>query len=44
MLLDSTDLLESNEDMAFFISVLPMGLAKKEILDLCLRKPEKVFI
>ena len=30
--------------MAFFISVLPMGLAKKEILDLCLGKPEKVFI
>ena len=36
-----TDLLESNEDMIFSISVLSVGLTKKEILDLFLRKSEK---
>ena len=36
-----TDSLESNEDMIFSISVLPVGLTKKEILDLFLRKSEK---
>ena len=33
--------LESNEDMTFSISVLSVGLTKKEILDLFLRKSEK---
>ena len=33
-----TDLLESNEDMTFSISVLSVGLTKKEVLDLFLRK------
>ena len=37
ILLGPTDLLESNED----ISVLSMGLTKKEILSLFLRKSEK---
>ena len=41
ILLDPTDLLESNEDMTFSISVLSVGLTKKEILDLFLRKFEK---
>ena len=41
MLLGPTDLLESNEDMTFSISVLSVGLTKKEILDLFLRKSEK---
>ena len=41
MLLDPTDLLESNEDMTFFISVLSMTFIKKVILDLYLRKHEK---
>ena len=39
--LGSTDLLESNEDMTFCISVLSVGLTEKEILDLFLRKTEK---
>ena len=39
--LGPTDLLESNEDMTFSISVLSVGLTKKEILDLFLRKSEK---
>ena len=39
MLLGPADLLESNEDMTFPISVLSVGL--KEILDLFLRKSEK---
>ena len=41
ILLGPTDLLESNEDMTFSISVLSVGLTKKEILDLFLRKSEK---
>ena len=41
ILLDPTDLLESNEDIIFSISVLSVGLAGKEILDLFLRKSEK---
>ena len=41
ILLGPTDLLESNEGMTFFISVLPMGLTKMKILDLFLRKNEK---
>ena len=32
ILLGPTDLLESNEDMRFSISVLSLGLTKKEIL------------
>ena len=40
-LLGPTDLLESNENLKFFISVLPVGLTKMEILDLFLRKSEK---
>ena len=39
--LGSTDILESNEDMIFSISILSVGLIKKEILDLFLRKSEK---
>ena len=41
ILLGPTDLLESKEDMTFSISVLSVGLTKKEILDLFLRKSEK---
>ena len=41
ILLGPTDLLESNEDMIFSISDLSVGLIKKEILDLFLRKFEK---
>ena len=41
ILLGPSDLLESNEDMTFSISVLSVGLTKKEILDLFLRKSEK---
>ena len=41
ILLGLTDLLESNEDITFSISVLSVGLTKKEILDLFLRKSEK---
>ena len=41
ILLGPTDLLESNEDMTFSISVLSIGLIKEEILDLFLRKSEK---
>ena len=33
ILLGPTDLLESNEDMTFSISVLSVRLTKKEILD-----------
>ena len=40
ILLGPTDLLESSDDMIFSISVLPVGLTKKEI-DLFLRKSEK---
>ena len=39
--LGSIDILESNEDMIFSISILSVGLIKKEILDLFLRKSEK---
>ena len=38
ILLGPTDLLESNEHMAFSISVLSVGFTKNEILDLFLRK------
>ena len=41
VLLGPIDLLESNEDMSFSISVLSVGLTKKEILDLFLRKSVK---
>ena len=41
ILLGPTDLLESNEDMTFSISALPVRLAIKEILELFLRKAEK---
>ena len=41
MLLGPTDLLESNEDITFSISFLSVGLTKREILDLFLRKSEK---
>ena len=41
ILLGPTDLLESNEGMTFSISVLSLGLTKKEILSLFLRKSEK---
>ena len=41
ILLGPTDLLESDEDMIFSISVLSVGLIKKEVLDLFLRKSEK---
>ena len=44
ILLGPTDLLESNEDITFSISVLSVGLTKKEILDLFLRKSEKMFM
>ena len=43
MLLGPTDLLESSEDMTFSISFLLVGLTKKEILVLFLRKSEKCF-
>ena len=38
ILLGTIDLLESNEDMTFSISVLSMRLEKKEILHLFLRR------
>ena len=41
ILLGPTDLLESNENITFSISFLSVGLTKKEILDLFLRKSEK---
>ena len=41
ILLGPTDLLESNDDMTFSISVLSVGLTKKETMDLFLRKSEK---
>ena len=41
ILLGPTDFIECNEDMTSSISVLSMGLTKKEILDLFLRKSEK---
>ena len=37
----NTDLLESNEDMIFSVSVLSVGLIKNEVSDLFLRKSEK---
>ena len=43
ILLGPTDLLESNEDMTFSISVLSVGLIEKEMLDLFLRKSEKIL-
>ena len=41
ILLGPSDLLESNEDMIFSVSVLSVGLTEKEILDLFFRKSEK---
>ena len=41
ILLGPTDLLESNEDMTFSISVLSVVFTKKEISDLFLRKSGK---
>ena len=41
ILFGPTDLLKSNEDMTFYISLFSVGLTKKEILDLFLRKSEK---
>ena len=41
ILLGPTDLLESNDDMIFTISVLSVAFTKKKILDLLLRKSEK---
>ena len=41
MLLGPADLSESNQDMTFSITVLSVGLTKKEILDLFLRKSGK---
>ena len=41
ILLGQTDLLEPNEDIIFSISVLSVGLIKKEVLDLFLRKSKK---
>ena len=41
ILLGPTDLLESNDDMIFIISVLSVAFTKKKILDLFLRKSEK---
>ena len=41
ILLGPTDLLESNEDMTFSISVLSVVFTKREILDLFLRKSGK---
>ena len=40
-MLGPTDLLEYCNDMTFSISILSVGLTKKEILDLFLRKSEK---
>ena len=44
ILLDPTDLLESNEDTIFSISVWPVGLIKKEVLDLFLRNQKNVSL
>ena len=41
ILLGPTDLLESNEDITFPISVSSVGYTKKEILDLYLKKSEE---
>ena len=41
ILLGPTDLLGSNENITFSISFLSVGLTKKEVLDLFLRKSEK---
>ena len=41
ILLGPTDLLASNEDMTYSVSVLSVGLTKKEILGLFFRKSEK---
>ena len=41
ILLGPTDLLEPNDDMVFFMSVLSVGRIEKEVLDLFLRKAEK---
>ena len=41
ILLGPTDVLESNEDMTFSISVLSVRLTKKEILDQFFKKSER---
>ena len=43
ILLGPADLLESNEDMKFSISVLPLGLRKKEMLGLFFKKIFEVW-
>ena len=44
ILLGPTDLLESDEDMVFSISVLSVGLIKKEVLDIFLRIQKNVYV
>ena len=44
ILLGPTDLLESNENMVFSISVLSVGLIKKEVLDIFLRIQKNVYV
>ena len=44
ILLGPTDLLESNEDMVFSISVLSVELIKKEVLDIFLRIQKNVYV
>ena len=44
ILLGPTDLLESNEDMVFSISVLSVGIIKKEVLDIFLRIQKNVYV
>ena len=44
ILLGPADLLESNEDMKFSISVLPLGLRKKETLGLFFKKILEIFM
>ena len=41
ILLGPTDLLESNKDIRISVSVFSVGLTKKEVLDLSLRRSEK---
>ena len=41
ILFGSTDLVEAKGDMTFSISVLSMGITKKEILNVFLKKSEK---
>ena len=41
ILLGPSDLLESNKDIRISVSVFSVGLTKKEVLDLSLRRSEK---